>query len=448
MKQESFTLSNLQSSSIIAAICLFLATTSQAFTASPLTRLSNQAASYSSSSSSFMTTPHRSGFSTTRNNLHPQQLLQGNKAFRRPLQAAALVPETTDEEVERLQAMAAKLRAEAAALQAEQQQAFAQAATKAFAKFDVNRDGHIDLDELRAALEKTFKLDLSSDDQPVVLQKVMSKFDMNGDGVLTPDEFVVGIDQIKNQLDQVNREQKEQSRRAVIEQEATEQVTALLQAQIELMNDGKPSVTDKIVSTLPYLFPLLDGLQYARFFVLDNPDSPLALAAGVLYGLYRSIPFAGFLAFFALSFFSNNLSLNRLVRFNMQQAIYLDIALFVPGLLLALASTIAGGGAAGAAAALVQQLGSDGVFLSLLTVLAYTTVSSLIGKEPDKIPFISNAVKRRMPTIEMFLDAQGRFSRSSSRAMMQPPEQKKKPDDDDDDSTNSTADAKTDKQKD
>jgi hypothetical protein len=56
------------------------------------------------------------------------------------------------------------------------------------------------------------------------------------------------------------------------------------------------------------------------------------------------------------------------------------------------------------------QLGSDGVFLSLLAVLGYTTVSSLLGREPDKIPFISDAVKRRMPTIEMFMDAQGRFS--------------------------------------
>jgi EF-hand domain pair/Chloroplast import apparatus Tic20-like len=443
---------SLQSS--ITIFALVLATTGgiQAFTASPplVTRSSNSAAA----SSFMMATPqHPSSHFIRNNNLQSHHQIQNNnKAFRSrrslvvPLQATAAPPPpgetTTDEEVERLQAMAAKLRAEAAQLQAKQQQAMTQAATKAFEKFDTNRDGQIDLPELRVALEKTFKLNLDDDDQQqqvLLLQKVMSKFDTNGDGVLTRDEFVFSMDQVKNQLDQVIRQEKEQSRRTIVEEQAAAQINALLQAQIELINDGEPSMTDKVVSVLPYLFPLLDGLQYARFFVLDNPESPLALAAGVLYGLYRSIPLGGFLAFFALSFLSGNLSLNRLVRFNMQQAIFLDIALVIPGLLLGLASIIASGGGATAGApatlALVQQLGSDVVFLSLLAVLAYTTVSSLAGIEPDQIPFISEAVQRRMPSVKMFLDAQGRFSPLQSRTI---DEKEKKPDDD-----NSTTDQTT-----
>jgi hypothetical protein len=47
------------------------------------------------------------------------------------------------------------------------------------------------------------------------------------------------------------------------------------------------------------------------------------------YRVYRSIPFSGFLSFFALSAISGNLSINRPVHFNMQRAILLDVALFV-----------------------------------------------------------------------------------------------------------------------
>ena len=51
---------------------------------------------------------------------------------------------------------------------------------------------------------------------------------------------------------------------------------------------------------------------------------------------------------------------------------------------------------------------TDVVFVSLLVVLTYCIGSSLLGKEPGALPLISDRVRDRMPTIDMF-DDQGRF---------------------------------------
>ena len=54
--------------------------------------------------------------------------------------------------------MAAKLRAEAAALEADKANQLALAAEKAFRKFDINLDGEVSLSELKAGLEKELKV--------------------------------------------------------------------------------------------------------------------------------------------------------------------------------------------------------------------------------------------------------------------------------------------------
>jgi hypothetical protein len=99
--------------------------------------------------------------------------------------------------------------------------------------------------------------------------------------------------------------------------------------------------------------------------------------------------------------------INRLVRFNMQQAIYLDIALFFPGLLAALYSLV-GQGLGFSIPPALAELGNDGLFLTLLATLSYASISSLLGQTPDLIPLVSKASNDRMPTIDMF-DDQGQY---------------------------------------
>lgn len=309
-----------------------------------------------------------------------------------------------DDEIERLKSMAAKLRAEAAALEAQQAQQMADVAERAFRQFDTNQDGKISLEELKSGLEKAFKTELPEKR----VQQLMADFDKTGDGSSIQLQDFVSLDKFRNRLDQLAREEKALAVDLARKAKAEEELSKFLQAQLERINDKPPSTTDKIASVLPYLFPLMDGLQYGRFLILDNMDNPLSIAVAVVYALYRAIPFGGLIAFFALSFLSGNPSINRLVRFNMQQAIYLDIALFFPSLISALYAIVSGPTGFQLPAS-VTELGSDAMFFTLLLTIGYATVSSLLGKTPNQIPIISNAVENRMPSADMF-DDQGRFN--------------------------------------
>jgi len=305
--------------------------------------------------------------------------------------------EKKDDEIDRLRSMAAKLRAEAASLEAEKAQGRADAAEKAFRQFDTDKDGEIDINELKIGLERVLKTELS--DKRV--SEVMKEFDSSGDGKLQLDEFVT-IDQFRNRLEALSQEERRLASEAQKTAKKEEEAAALAQARLDILNDREPTTSDRAFSILPYLFPLLDGLQYGRFLLgAEDGSNPFIAALAILYTLYRNVPFSGLIAFFALNFLSNNPSINRLVRFNMQQAIFLDIALFFPGVVTGLI----GIGLNAAKVELPQlavQLGTDAIFVTLLLALGYCTVSSILGVVPDKIPLISGAVTQRMPSADMF----------------------------------------------
>jgi hypothetical protein len=303
-----------------------------------------------------------------------------------------------DNEIELLRAKAAKLRAEAAALEAEKAQELADAAEKAFRQFDTNKDGEISVAELKAGLEKVLKTELS--DKRV--EQLMKEFDDSGDGSLQLEEFV-GVDKFRNKLELLSQEEKRLAAEAKRQAQVEEELSKLAQARLEILNDKDPTNTDKLISILPYLFPLMDGLQYGRFLLgADGAESnPVVILLVVIYGLYRSIPFSGFIAFFVLNFLGGNPGINRLIRYNMQQAIFLDIALFFPGLLSGLIGLLVGGANIQLPGSLVQ-LSTDAIFFTLVAAIVYSSVSSLLGIEPNKIPLISKAVDDRMPSIDMF----------------------------------------------
>jgi hypothetical protein len=383
----------------IAAVCL--ASTADAFTIAPATR----------------TAP-----SIQARNLHTNTLSTGRTAIFRPTFALSMAEKDSDDEISRLKSMAAKLRAEAANLEAEKAQQLADAAEKVFRRFDTNQDGEVSIEELKAGLEKALKMELS--DKRVA--ELMKEFDGTGDGVLKLDEFV-GVDQFRNRLEALSREEKRLAAEAKKMAQKETEVSALAQAKQAILNDGAPTNADKVLSVIPYLFPLMDGLQYGRFLLAgEGADSnPFIIIVSILYTLYRTVPFSGFIAFFTLNFLQGNPGLNRLIRYNMQQAIFLDIALFFPGLLFGLSGLILGG-ANIELPAIVTQISTDAIFVSLLAALGYCAASSLLGIEPNKLPIISSAVGDRMPSVDMFdIDSEGNiFAKPRER------EEKDKKDDD------------------
>lgn len=322
-----------------------------------------------------------------------------------------------DDEIARLKSMAQKLRAEAAMLEAQRAQELANAAAVAFERFDKDKDGEINLEDLKSGLEKTLKMELSDER----VRTIMNEFDVSGDGKLQVDEMVT-VDQFRNKLEKIVQEEKRLAKEAAVAAKQEEDAAKLAEARMNILNESAPTTRDRIVSVLPYLFPLMDSLQFGRFLLVENADNPLVTGLALLYAAYRSIPFSGFVAFFALNFLSSNPGFNRLIRFNMQQAIFLDIALFFPGLLAAIVGVVASGAGAEFSPAF-NELANDVVFGTLLLTVAYSSISSLLGITPDKIPFISQAVEDRMPTVDMF-DDQGRYVPRQMR------EEKKKDEDD------------------
>jgi hypothetical protein len=238
------------------------------------------------------------------------------------------------------------------------------------------------------------------------VKQLLAGFDKTGDGQLEVGDFA-GVEQFRNRLEALARDEKGAAMELAKAAKKDEETANLMEAQMEMINDKPPTGTDKFLSVIPYLFPLLDSLQFAGNLVNAHPENLLSGLAALMFTAYQSIPFGGLIAFFALSTLSGNPRINRLVRFNMQQAIYLDIALFFPSLLGALAG-LAGQGLGVPLSPALGEIGSDALLITMLATIGYTSISSLLGVTPDKIPLLSKAAENRMPSRDMF-DDEGRF---------------------------------------
>ena len=227
------------------------------------------------------------------------------------------------------------------------------------------------------------------------------------DGAIQFNEFK-GAEAFKLRLEAFIRDEKDAEIKALYAARENKAAAELAEQKSEALaqfqssfNEGPATNSDKVVSLLPYLFPLLDSIQYGRFLLSTEQDNPLIATLAVLYQLYLTIPFSGLIAFFALGALSSNMRLNRLVRFNIQQAISLDIALILPSLL-------GGVGVIGLPYLGVTVPDEVKVTLSTLTfflfsaAILYSCLSSLLGIVPNKIPFVSDGVERRVPKASMF----------------------------------------------
>ena len=306
-------------------------------------------------------------------------------------------------QIARLNAEAAKLRAEAAELEAIQRKEDIEKITQVFRSFDTDASGSISVAELRKGLETALKASVSEEQA----KKVLTAFDTSGDGELQLDEFPVqGIESFRNKLATILREEKRQA--AVAEQEArvAKAKSDELDLIVEMINNRPPNVKDKVVSCLPYLLPVLDALPYGKSIITSayaDQSNFFMDSLAFLYQIYETIPFSGLILFYFFNVFSNNLKLNRLVRFNIQQAIFIDIALIIPGILGSLASALlqsTGGGFSPE----VNTLASSITFYIVSAAVIYSLASTLLGQEPDKLPLISERVKKRVPTTSEFKD--------------------------------------------
>lgn len=151
-----------------------------------------------------------------------------------------------------------------------------------------------------------------------------------------------------------------------------------------------PPIWQRLLAALAYLLPWADAIGFGSGVLsLAEPLQLLALPALPLLTLERVVPFGGLVLFLALFLLVvRNPQVPYLIRFNVLQAILIDIVLVLLSLAFQVLLSPLGGGFA------VRTLEST-VFLATLLLVVFSVVQSLRGVEAD-IPTVSEAVRMQL----------------------------------------------------
>ena len=159
------------------------------------------------------------------------------------------------------------------------------------------------------------------------------------------------------------------------------------------------SAAQRGLAAISYLLPLLDGLKYSKFLLMQFPLFGLALLPlKPVIDLWYALGFLQIIVFFGLFLgVVNNQEMNRFVRFNAQQAILLDILLIVPDLLTRAVSGLGGDDAmlTGGPGLEAQVLLYNTVFLYVYLTCIVGAGSSALGKQV-KLPLVGDASEQQI----------------------------------------------------
>ncbi|MED6208353.1 Protein TIC 20-II, chloroplastic [Stylosanthes scabra] len=153
-----------------------------------------------------------------------------------------------------------------------------------------------------------------------------------------------------------------------------------------------PPPTERLISIAAYTLPFFNSLQYGRFILSANPNLAVLFDPLIpLLSLYRSLPYASFIAFFALYLgIVRNTSLSRYVRFNAMQAVTLDVLLVVPLLI----QRILAPGRTGLGFQ-VMVWSHNALFVFSVVCFVYSVVTCVVGRTPT-LPFVADAASRQL----------------------------------------------------
>lgn len=154
---------------------------------------------------------------------------------------------------------------------------------------------------------------------------------------------------------------------------------------------GEVAITDRLFGALSYLIPVAAGIGFAIPLLTQFPILGLFLVPIMpLIQLWNS-PILGFILFLALYMLVvRNERINHFVRFNVMQAIMLNIVLILCSIGVSfILQPLAGG--LGETGSLVLETFSNTVFLGVIIVFVYGVAQSLMGKYAE-IPSLSDMV--------------------------------------------------------
>ncbi|MBM5824221.1 MAG: hypothetical protein FJ054_02435 [Cyanobacteria bacterium M_surface_10_m2_119] len=151
-----------------------------------------------------------------------------------------------------------------------------------------------------------------------------------------------------------------------------------------------PPIWQRLLAALAYLLPWSDALPFGQgLFGLFPALQWLSLPALPLMLLQQAVPFGGFVLFLVLFLaVVRNGRVPYLIRFNVLQAILIDILLILISLVFSVLLAPLGAGFA------LRTL-SNTVFLGALLLVAFAVVQSLRGQEAE-VPSLSEAVRMQL----------------------------------------------------
>eukprot|EP00238_Polyblepharides_amylifera_P015839 CAMPEP_0196582546 /NCGR_PEP_ID=MMETSP1081-20130531/39446_1 /TAXON_ID=36882 /ORGANISM="Pyramimonas amylifera, Strain CCMP720" /LENGTH=201 /DNA_ID=CAMNT_0041903147 /DNA_START=293 /DNA_END=898 /DNA_ORIENTATION=+ len=160
-------------------------------------------------------------------------------------------------------------------------------------------------------------------------------------------------------------------------------------------SDGELDISDKALSSICYLLPLLDGLKFGKFLFTQFPLVTVLLAPlKPVIDVYYGLGFFNIIVFFALYFgVARNNQLGQYIRFNASQAILLDIIMILPEVLASLFQGINGAPTSGLGLE-VQIIYYNTIFWIIYLSASYGIIQCVRGKQP-RIPFISDAADQQ-----------------------------------------------------
>ncbi|MEB3261802.1 MAG: Tic20 family protein [Cyanobacteriota bacterium] len=151
-----------------------------------------------------------------------------------------------------------------------------------------------------------------------------------------------------------------------------------------------PPIWQRLLAAAAYVLPWSDAIPFGRALFglfpalqwLSVPALPVAL-------LEQAVPFGGLVLFLVLYLaVVRNAQVPYAIRFNVLQAILIDIVLVLVSLAFQLLLSPLGGGFA-------YRTLSNTVFLAALVLVAFGVIQNLRGKEAD-LPTLSEAVRMQL----------------------------------------------------
>jgi len=296
-----------------------------------------------------------------------------------------------DDEIAALQREAAALRAGATELEEEKVQQREVERRRWFEIFDADGSGAIDLFEIRQGLKEFNGTELDE----ARAMELLKVHDANQSGLLEleefdPDAFQATLERIRDE----ERAREEARLQKELEEEAKEEAERqLVEYYSTLPGNQDRSFATRLASVLAYTLPLLDGLRFGLPLAAVEPT-----IAPILYGLVpalkalNAIPFGQLVVFITMQVLAANQELPALLRYNLRQAIVLDIALVIPNI-------IVGTGMFPLDIELPSKdmvMFSLLVFLPLFGVILYAALCNSLGTAPRFIPYFSEAAERSM----------------------------------------------------